>query len=148
MTRLTLVVVAVCLLVSCGSSDQETDAEAMSTVALASINDSLNLFDAMQTDELRVEILRLELARAVLRQTILIRSFNPDISSLYGGQLETLCLLSEPQYRRLLDEAGDPQLSSLAHAYIDSIELEVHKRIRDAQRTMKGKGCFIAAASL
>ncbi len=127
---------------ACTESTSQTQLNAVASVELSSIRSDLEIY-SLVINKNADEDLKLKVAQSILRHVMLIRTVNPTVGSLRGEPLETICLLTEPGTRKILDEAGHPQLAGLAHEYLLRIEPEVRKQIEKRQKTMKGTGCYL-----
>ncbi|MBL3601656.1 MAG: hypothetical protein JMN25_17630 [gamma proteobacterium endosymbiont of Lamellibrachia anaximandri] len=131
------------MVTACTENDDQALFNAVASAELASIRNDLELYRSLAAEESSNEELSLKVAQSILQHVLLIRTADPKIESFRGEPLETICLLTEPDTRKILNEAGNLQLASLAHMYLESIELEVRKKIEEYQKTMKGKGCYL-----
>ena len=138
-----LLLKAFVLVTACGESSDENQVNTVANLELASIRNDLDLYNSLAAKKDGDEALKLKVAQSILRHGMLVRNTNPKIESLRGEPLETICLLTEPDTRKILNESGDPQLAGLAHEYLARIEPEVRKKIEEYQKTMKGTGCYL-----
>ncbi len=140
-----LAIQALLMATACTESSDQSLFNTVASVELTSIRNDLEIYSslAVNRDDDESRKLKLKVAQSILRHVMLIRTINPEIESLRGEPLETICLLTEPEARKILNEAGDPQLAGLAHEYLLRIEPEVRKRIEKVQKTMRGRRCYI-----
>jgi hypothetical protein len=138
-----LVIQVILTVIACAESSDQNNLGAVVDVELSSIRDDLALYRSLDTEEDGDGKFRVKIAQSILRHVMIVRAANPKIRSLRGEPLETICLLTESDTRKILNEAGDPQLAGLAYEYLLGIEAEVRNKIEGYQKTMKGSGCSI-----
>lgn len=128
---------------ACAKGGDQAVSDAVSNAELASIRNDLEVYASLAEHGNADIGLKQKMAQSILRHVLLIRAAAPEIDSFRGEALETICLLTEPETRKILDDAGDPQLAGLAHKYLLSIEPEIRNKIANYQQTMKGTGCYL-----
>lgn len=139
-----LVLQAIFMVTACSKSDDQDQFSGIANIELSNIRHDIELYSMLKEKEGENEDLRLKIAQSILRHVMFVRMANPKADSLRGEPLETICLLTEPETRKILNEAGDPQLAGLAHEYLLRIEPEVKKKIEGYQKTLMGTGCYLS----
>ncbi|HHJ20686.1 MAG TPA: hypothetical protein ENJ84_12830 [Gammaproteobacteria bacterium] len=105
-----LAIQALLMATACTESSDQSLFNTVASVELTSIRNDLEIYSslAVNRDDDESRKLKLKVAQSILRHVMLIRTINPEIESLRGEPLETICLLTEPEARKILNEAGDP----------------------------------------
>ncbi len=128
------------LLVSTGCNKTDKTKSSIN-LELSSVRSDIYIYKKL---ELSKSELKIDVAKSILKHVLIIRTITPEVSSLKGKELETMCLLATEEITAALSEVEPKELKGVASTYLLSIKPYVMKKIKNIQVELKGEGCYLS----
>jgi hypothetical protein len=128
----------------CDSGEDAVVANAVTSVELMNVRNSLRMWRELQKYRIEEESLYELVARDIVGQVLIIRSVGFDVQNLKGNALNALCLLTTEEVKGIMLRAEDDKIAQVAVAYIEAIEGDFLRYFRSIQERNLGSGCSLA----
>ena len=115
----------------------------VSVLELSGARNDLKIYSQVSKLTQPTEEIQTTVAQSILKHILMLRTVNPDIQEIKGNNLETLCLLSQPETLALISKVEPKQLAGISQEYLVSIKAKIMAKIAIAQKGLGGKGCFL-----